>query len=448
MSRQMNIITNNLKHFYQRPICWLCYLFLPMFAAVIFAGIMKLSFQGGVHFDYKPSDVFGPTLFMSSMINMSVAMFTVGLIGTVAARPFSVCLPGYKRVPVKIITGIGLLLNFTYVGAFVIAAGQFFNSFIFIFAFGMFIYANAATLGLRCINPVIFLASVVVTAVFGIVARHIGLNVLWQFLQVNALWISIIVLVACWLILAGIDAAQIAAKLSAAQTQAASDEMMKQGRRFELSISDVLQKLMNLSNSHSLKYGFGFAMAGLGSMTINLSFLLFISILVTVFCYSHDRWPLMAIIFFSSYFYSLETSIRMPLLLTCGRKERLKGIILGSLIYTVILTAVCFFGIFWAKILGTFMPPITLPLFGEAADFVTPQFRYLILIFFLTPMVMILFAIYGSYSLYFSMLMIPMTGIVMIINGFLSILPLIVIYAILYFVVRRRLLRFDLKFAR
>ncbi len=443
MSTQAKLVAINLKHLYQRRGCWLYYLYILIPIMGSFVGIMELSFEGGVHLDYNLPNAFISMLFLAFFANMLAAKVVGDTLRFVVGCPISVCLPGFSEVPAKIIAVIGLLVNLGYVGILVATTGQFFYALVFIFAFGIFAYINFTAAMLMCFNAAGLLLSFGFILISWFIAGTCEPAGFWRFFEMHSLWISAIVLVMCWRQLKNIDARRITEKLCGGLDESAVREDEKQNRCHDnFMAGDFWEKLMNLSRSQSVKYAIGFAMARTGHILNKWRIVHVMCLCYVLFACYTNLAPLLFM-----YIFGFSTSINMTAILGCGRMERLKGALLGSLIYTVIVTMCCFLIILASVVFGTFMPSISLPWIKEVIVFEPLEFRYAAVIFFSAPAIVIS-EIWSQTGPLFPLVFLFMM-LKIIFGGDISlILPTLLLYAACYLLVFRYLLKADLKFAR
>ncbi len=158
MSTQAKLIAINLKHFYQRRGCWFYYLILFFVILPPFLAFTGFSHDAnGFHLSAgEPRSILSSMLFLSFFLNMLGGMLAGDLVRSVAARTFSTCLPGYKRLPAITIAIMGLIVNVGYTALVILGASHLFYSIVLIFSLGIFVYVNMAVVVLKSLNPAAF----------------------------------------------------------------------------------------------------------------------------------------------------------------------------------------------------------------------------------------------------------------------------------------------------
>jgi len=405
MSSQVKLLAVNLKHFYQRRGCWFYYLVFLFMVVFPVLNILGISLRGGVRLSYDPQKMLGPILFLWFFLNMLTGMLAGDLVRSVAVKPFSVCLPKYKRIPAKIIAIMGLAVNLSFTWLVMAGAQYFFSSILIVFSLGMFIYVSFAIMVLKSLNPSVFFGFFGFMGLYGFIAGTQLMNSVWTFFEANSLWISAVLLAVCWWWLRNLNAVRIAEKLCDVPTldmfsiwntdkakRVAEYRIAKRNDRLGFGIAALLEKLMRSTSARSVKYGIGLAITGCGFTVVNMWSILGLLFIVVIFCYMPVEGNLVKIMLFIMPAFSvmqLSNAGRIPMLVGCGRKERAGGAIIAGLIYTAIMTAGLFLVVSVSLLLDTFMPSFTIIDSSNNADvavnFEPLKFRYITILFFTMP---------------------------------------------------------------
>ncbi len=470
MSTQAKLIAINLKHFYQRRGCWFYYLFFLFVIAFPILNIAGISFRGNIRLSNDPQEMLVRILFLCFLMNMFAGMLTGDLVRSVAVRPFSVCLPGHRQIPTKIIVIMGLLVNISFAGLLAAGAQHFFSSIVLVFSLGMFIYVSFAITVLKSLKP---RAGVSFFGFFGLY------GFMWALFEMNSLWISAVLFAVCWWWLRKLDTVRIAEKLcdvptldmfSIWNTEEAKRvdkyRIAKRNDRLGFGIVALLEKLMRSTSARSVKYGLGLAVTGCGFRVVNIWSILGLLFVVLIFCYMPVEVILVKIMLFIMPVFSvigLSNAGRIPMLVGCGRKERAVGSIIAGLIYTVLIAVQLVLMVLLTVLSDKIMPDISFAFMnGFVLDFEPLKFRYIIVVFFTMPIVYAFSLISARLGFAASFFVIyGVMGVIVAENALraeygyvlasypaLLILPLILLCGVSYLTIRRHFLTADLKFAR
>ncbi len=314
---------------------------------------------------------------------------------------------------------------------------------------------------------------------YGFVAGAPFTEVLFYYLEANSLWLSAVLLAVSWWMLKRINVVRISEKLCDVPTmdmfsvwnmekakRVAEYRAAKRKDSLGFGIAALLEKLMRASSTRSVKYGYGLAIIGCGFTVINLWTLLAWLPLIIFFCYIPvEGFAVRMILFIIPAFFPLQlaNAARIPLLCACGRKERLKGALLGGLVYAALITASLFVMVLMTVVLDSFMPSFTAPFHNDVVlDFQPLKFRYIMIVFFTMPIVYAfstispriglaasVFAMYCVIGVMFAEKILRAEySHVLASYPALLILPLILICGVSYLIMRRQFLRCDFKGSR
>ncbi|MFI4910543.1 MAG: hypothetical protein ACIAQZ_02620 [Sedimentisphaeraceae bacterium JB056] len=298
---------------------------------------------------------------ITSFVNNIVFAFIVSdLIKDVASKPISVSLPGYRELPVKIVLVMGVLINLLHCTLLVVANGGVTWPIITVFAFGVFVYANLTVLALRCMSFFILLGSG--AALFGVLNFIDGYSIDEKalFFQSNGPWMSVAMLAASWWMISKVnymlipkiiqswELEQLYEQLSDDESDEGFDKESevyaeKESERSGFRMYDFLHGLMERSDSAAVKYALAITMESVAFISISPGKVI-IALLVLIIISAMDMATMFSIKFLAVVimFYNTTNAavsvVRCPLLLTCGRRERLKGVLLAGVFYSTIIT--------------------------------------------------------------------------------------------------------------
>lgn len=148
MANELKLIAINLKHLYQRRVCWIIYIFFLLVAIFPASTILTNNNKGS--FDVSNQIIL--IIFFSIMMNMFWGMIVGDIIRTVALSPLAICLPGYKKIPIKIIKLTAIIINIIYAGT-IAYLDRFSGGILFIFTIGLLTFSGFASIAIKTKNP-------------------------------------------------------------------------------------------------------------------------------------------------------------------------------------------------------------------------------------------------------------------------------------------------------
>jgi hypothetical protein len=443
---------------------------------------VNFSLREGITFKHgEPSQFVIPRmLFLGFFLNMLAGMVAGDLVRSVVTRPFSTCLPGYKKVPVFMIAIMALIVNALYSLLVILGTGELFYSTAFIFSIGVFIYVNIAIIVVKSINPSAFFGFFGFMGFYGIIAGVPLQETVFNFLEANSLLISSALLSICVWRLKRFDNVRIAEQMCNVPTmdlfsmwntekakRVAEYRIAKRDGSYSFGAAAIFEKIMNRCSSRSMRHGFGLAMSGFGINSMNMKMMLFMwLLLLTLICYIPSVGGTAArVMFFAVPMFSvvqLANAARVPLLLDCGRKERFEGATIAGIVYMSAVTAALFVMVLLTVFMGRFMPSFVIPFDkGILMQFNPMKFRYLLIGLFTMPVVYVFSiksvkfgAIVSIVMIYFIIGLIIADNVVRSMYGatfarypILIALPLVLICGFSYIVIRHHFLKTDFKCA-